>query len=73
MVSINLDSFRVIYRLEPTSAPGVCKSEIEVSHLSENCLLNHDEACEAKVQKFGETRERNFKYGIATFPAKQFH
>lgn len=36
------------------------------SHLSENCLLNHDEPCEAKVvQKFGETREKNFKYGIS--------
>jgi len=30
VVSVNLDFFRVIYRLEPTSATGVCKSENEV-------------------------------------------
>lgn len=46
VVSVNLHFFRVIYRLEPTNASGV---KLKYSHLSENCLLNHDESCESKV------------------------
>lgn len=43
--------------------PPECRRvKLKYSHLSENCLLNHDEPCESKVvQKFGKNKRNRFK------------
>ena len=48
--------------LSPQIPPNRLRVKLQYSHLSENCLLNHDESWESKVvQKFGKSKKKRFK------------
>lgn len=48
--------------LSPQIPPNRVRVKLQYSHLSENCLLNHDESWESKVvQKFGKSKKKRFK------------
>lgn len=71
-LSIQASSDRFI-DLSPQIPPDRVRVKLLYSHLSENCLLNHDESWESKVvQKFGKARKRDLKYGIS-YISNQFH
>lgn len=48
--------------LSPQIPPNRVRVKLQYSHLSENCLLNHDDSWESKVvQKFGKSKKKRFK------------